>query len=58
MLIKPTEDSGFAFVFVVKIRLTASAWASHLDGLIFELVFVDEGLGGYDTASSAILDHA
>lgn len=33
MLINPTDDSGLACVFAVKIMLTASAWASHLEGL-------------------------
>lgn len=33
MLIRPTEDSGFAPVFAEKIRLTASACASHRVGL-------------------------
>jgi hypothetical protein len=34
MLIRPTEDSGFACVFAEKMRLTASACASHRDGLV------------------------
>jgi len=33
IFIRPTEDSGFACVLAEKIRLTASACASHLDGL-------------------------
>ncbi len=33
MFIRPTEDSGFAWVLAEKMRFTASAWASHLDGL-------------------------
>jgi hypothetical protein len=32
MLINPTEDSGFAFVFAEKIRFTASDCASHREG--------------------------
>ena len=34
MLISPTDDSGFEFVFAENIRLTASAWASNREGLI------------------------
>jgi len=34
MLIRPTEDSGFAWVLAEKMRLTASDWASNLDGLV------------------------
>ncbi len=33
MLIRPTDDSGFACVFAEKMRLTASACASYLEGL-------------------------
>lgn len=33
MLIRPTEDSGFAFVLAENMRLTASACASHREGL-------------------------
>ena len=33
IFIRPTDDSGFACVFAEKMRLTASACASHLDGL-------------------------
>lgn len=33
MLIKPTEDSGFACVLAEKMRLTASDWASNREGL-------------------------
>ena len=36
MFMRPTEDSGFAWVLAEKIRLTASACASHLDGLKME----------------------
>lgn len=32
MLIRPTDDSGFAFVFEEKMRLTASDCASHREG--------------------------
>jgi hypothetical protein len=32
MLMRPTDDSGFAFVFEEKIRFTASDSASHLEG--------------------------
>jgi hypothetical protein len=34
MLMRPTDDSGFAPVFAEKMRLTASACASHRDGLL------------------------
>ena len=30
---RPTDDSGFACVLAEKMRLTASDWASHLEGL-------------------------
>ena len=33
MFIRPTEDSGFAWVLAEKIMLTVSFCASHLDGL-------------------------
>ena len=33
ILMRPTDDSGFAFVLAENIRFTASACASHLDGL-------------------------
>ena len=33
MFMRPTEDSGLACVLAENIRLTASACASHLDGL-------------------------
>lgn len=36
MLISPTEDSGFDCVLAENMRLTASACASHLEGLIVE----------------------
>ena len=32
ILIRPTEDSGFAFVFEEKMRFTASDCASHREG--------------------------
>lgn len=32
MLIRPTDDSGFAFVFEEKMRFTASDCASHREG--------------------------
>jgi hypothetical protein len=35
MLMRPTDDSGFAAVFAEKMRLTASACASHREGLTF-----------------------
>lgn len=35
MFMRPTDDSGFACVLAEKMRLTASAWASHLDGLCY-----------------------
>jgi len=35
MLMRPTDDSGFAAVFAEKMRLTASACASHRDGLMY-----------------------
>ena len=38
MFISPTEDSGFAWVFAEKIMLTASDWASHLEGLYVKVV--------------------
>ena len=34
MLMRPTDDSGFACVLAEKMRLTASHWASHLEGLL------------------------
>ena len=34
MDISPTEDSGFAWVLVEKMRFTASAWASKREGLV------------------------
>lgn len=34
MLMRPTDDSGFAPVFAEKMRFTASACASHRDGLL------------------------
>jgi hypothetical protein len=34
MLMRPTDDSGFAPVFAEKMRFTASACASHREGLI------------------------
>ena len=32
IVIRPTEDSGLACVLYWKIKLAASAWASHLEG--------------------------
>ena len=34
MFMRPTDDSGFACVFAENMRFTASAWASHLEGLV------------------------
>lgn len=34
MLMRPTEDSGFAWVFAENIRLAASHCASHREGLL------------------------
>lgn len=34
MLMRPTDDSGFAPVFAENIRFTASACASHREGLV------------------------
>lgn len=33
MFMRPTDDSGLDCVLAEKIRLTASAWASHREGL-------------------------
>ena len=43
MFIRPTDDSGFDCVLAENMRLTASAWASHLDGLFFQVK--NEGIG-------------
>jgi hypothetical protein len=45
MLMRPTDDSGFAWVLAENIRLTASAWASNLDGLRKVLLAMRLGRG-------------